>query len=458
MIKLVGLGFNKSLDELNNTINQYIEESHKVYLVESLLELVSDKSKGRVEKISGDNFSNIVKEDNISFIALGNILLDYPFGKRLIKAIKESRFSYEVIRGESLLEVAYENIDCDETLNGLYNFEMAEIKKDKEFIIYGISNKNMAKKINEEIKSIYKKDLEVVYLSNLNNGKYLKNKKIKISQLENEEDLSLLSAIYINKEKRGFDDLVKIIEVLRAPNGCPWDKEQSHESLKRELVEECYEALDAIDEKNLDAMQEEIGDVLLHVVFQSLIARDNNEFDLTDVTDGICEKMIFRHPHIFGNEIANSSVEVIANWDEIKKEEKGYETLTDEINGIAKGLPALIRAQKVQKKAAKVDFDFKNFEEATKALENEIKEFKDVYKSKNMTRIEDELGDVIFSTVNVGRLLSLDCEEVLEKSTSKFIRRFSAIEKKAIEKNQNLSNLTVEEMNELWQEVKLEQK
>lgn len=459
MLKIIGLDITKNSDELKKEINEYIEKSEKAYLINSLLALVSDKNKSKVEKVNINDLEKFInKENKVTFIVSGNVINDYFFGKTLIKLLRKNKVDYELINNGGLVDLAYLNVDYDKDIEGLYFDELEKIRKDKEFVIHGIGNKEIAKVVSKKLYEFYKDDIEVTYLGGLKDKKYSNIKTIKISQLENEYSLDVSSMIYIKQQKRGFDDLVNIIRILRAPNGCPWDREQNHESIKRELVEECYEVLDAIDKKDLKAMEEEIGDVLLHVVFHGLIAEENNEFDLTDITEGICNKMIFRHPHIFGDEIAKTSEDVIENWDEIKKEEKGYKTITDEINGVAVGLPSLIRARKIQKKAAKVGFDFENVDEAIKSLEEEIKEFKDVYKSKNVTRIEDELGDVIFSTVNVGRLLSLDCEEVLEKSIEKFIKRFSAIERKAIENGQQLKDLNIDEMNELWERVKLEQK
>ena len=164
--------------------------------------------------------------------------------------------------------------------------------------------------------------------------------------------------------------------------------------------------------------------------------------------------MIYRHPHVFGNETASNSEEVLANWDELKKKEKSYETLTEEINGIAKTLPALIKAHKVQKKAAKVGFDFENVDEAVKKVEEEINEVLDVYKTNNMEKIINEVGDLLFACVNVSRLLNVDEEEALNKSTKKFIKRFSFIEDNVLKQGKNLKSVTLDEMNSLWEDSK----
>ena len=323
MLKIIGLDITKNSNELKKEINEYIEKSEKAYLINSLLALVSDKNKSKVEKVNINDLEKFInKENKVTFIVSGNVINDYFFGKTLIKLLRKNKVDYELINNGGLVNLAYLNVDYDKDIEGLYFDELEKIRKDKEFVIHGIGNKEIAKVVSKKLYEFYKDDIEVTYLGGLKGKKYRNIKTIKISQLENEYSLDVSSMIYIKQQKRGFDDLVNIIRILRAPNGCPWDREQNHESIKRELVEECYEVLDAIDKKDLKAMEEEIGDVLLHVVFHGLIAEENNEFDLTDITEGICNKMIFRHPHIFGDEIAKTSKDVIENWDEIKKKKK----------------------------------------------------------------------------------------------------------------------------------------
>lgn len=460
MFRLIGIGTGFDEKSLNIIIEKQLGLADEIYLMDGLLDFVKKNDKIRSLNLikNKEDLLNL-KEKEITIITMGDFLKDCSKGKKFLKAIKKQNIQYEIVKGDSLIGLLEETIEIvDDEFKSFEAFEDYKIDRSKGLFIYGIKNKKTMGKIVSDLEAIYGKDKKIFYLSNLKDKKYNKNILLKLSEITNHYEENILSSIYVEKDRRSFDDLVEIIEILRAPNGCPWDKEQNHQSIKRELVEECYEVLDAIDKNNFKEMEEEIGDVLLHVVFHGLIARENKEFDIYDITEGICSKMIFRHPHIFGDEIANSSEEVLVNWEEIKKEEKGFESLEDEINGIAKGLPALIRAKKVQKKAAKVGFDFKDFEEATEVLESEIKEFKDVYKSKNMTRIEDELGDVLFSVVNVGRLFGFDLEELLEKSTEKFIGRFVAIEKKALNSGLNLKNMTIDEMNNLWVLAKVEQK
>ena len=272
-----------------------------------------------------------------------------------------------------------------------------------------------------------------------------------------QEDIDYLTSVYIPKDlnnKKDINDLINLIEVLRGDEGCPWDREQTHESIKNAIVEESYEVKDAIENEDDNALIEELGDVLLHVIFHSSIGKEDGYFDFNDVVEGIYNKMINRHPHIFKNQEICNSEEVVQNWDEIKKEEKGFETVTDELNAVAKALPALIRAHKIQNKAKKVGFDWDNVEDAAKKVVEELNEVLDAYNTENKGNITEEVGDLLFSCVNVARFLNIDEEEALNNTTDKFIRRFSYIEEQANKLGKNLKEMSLEEMDKLWNDAK----
>jgi len=258
----------------------------------------------------------------------------------------------------------------------------------------------------------------------------------------------------LEKDKKDIYDLIEIIEALRGDNGCPWDREQTHESIKKAIIEESYEVMDAIDKEDEEGIVEELGDVLLQVVFHSVLGKEEGRYDLGDIIDGICNKMIYRHPHVFGNDKVENTEDVLVNWDELKRKEKNLETTTDELKGIARALPALIRAKKVQGKASKVGFDWDRVEDVALKVEEELKEVLDVYKSKNRAMITEEVGDLLFACVNVSRFLDVDPEEALTIATDKFIRRFSYIEEKARGKGLDLKQMPLEEMDMLWNEIK----
>lgn len=256
------------------------------------------------------------------------------------------------------------------------------------------------------------------------------------------------------KENYGFDDLVKIMKLLRSPDGCPWDKEQTHKSIRQNFIEETYEAIEAIDTDDTELLKEELGDVLLQVVFHAQMESEKNSFDVNDVCDGICKKLIVRHPHIFSDVKADSSDEVLKNWDAIKMRTKSQKTVSDAMNSVSKSLPSLIRSEKLQKKAAKVGFDWEDVNGAAEKLDEELQELKDAIKNGDKDNQHEELGDLLFSVVNVARFLKVDSEKALYDACDKFADRFSGVEKLALERNIDMKSASIDELNSLWDEVK----
>lgn len=249
-----------------------------------------------------------------------------------------------------------------------------------------------------------------------------------------------------------FQKLLDIMSALRSANGCPWDREQTRESLKPFLIEETYEVLEALDEGDPQKIKEELGDLLFQIVFHCQLAKENGEFDMDDVIKKISDKMIARHPHVFGEEKFETSEEVLKQWEERKKEEgKLKESI---LEGIPKELPSLLRAQRLQARAARVGFDWKRIEDVMEKLDEELKEFRDALKGKKQEDIEDELGDVFFVLVNVSRFVGVNPEDALRKTISKFISRFRYIEMKAADAGKSLSDMTLKEMDALWEEAK----
>ena len=255
-----------------------------------------------------------------------------------------------------------------------------------------------------------------------------------------------------NKVRYSVYDLEKIVELLRGPGGCPWDAEQTHESISRNFVEEVYEVVEAIDEKNPEHLCEELGDVLTQVVFHAGIEKDCGRFSLDDVADMVCKKLIFRHPHVFGDVRAETSQEVLTNWEELKRVEKKQDTFTASLEAVAKSLPALWRAEKVQKKAAKARFDWPNHKGAVAALREELAELEEAI--ENGSNVEEELGDILFAAVNVARFFEIDPEAALNKSSDKFISRFSYLEETALKRGLILENMALEDMDKLYNEAK----
>lgn len=249
-----------------------------------------------------------------------------------------------------------------------------------------------------------------------------------------------------------FEKLLEIMSTLRGEKGCPWDKEQTRASLKPFLVEETYEVLEAIDEGDPEKIKEELGDLLFQIIFHCQIAKEQNEFDMNGVIEKITEKMVGRHPHVFGDASYETSEEVLKQWEERKKEEgKSRESI---LEGIPKEMPSLLRAHRIQARAARVGFDWEKVEDVLKKLDEEVNEFKTALNRKNQSEIEDELGDIFFVLVNISRFVGVNPEDALRKTISKFISRFRYIEMRTAESGRRLSEMTLQEMDELWDDAK----
>ncbi len=256
------------------------------------------------------------------------------------------------------------------------------------------------------------------------------------------------------KEKYSFFDLVEIVRLLRSPGGCPWDIEQTHTSIRENFLEETYEVLEAIDTLNKDLMQEELGDVLLQIVLHSDMARDEQWFNIDDVCNDICQKLIIRHPHVFGDVTVTSTGDVLKNWDDIKRQTKKQATQSEAMASVPKTYPALMKAQKIQGKAKKAGFDWDDADGAFLKVAEETAELKEALANGNASRIEDELGDLLFSVVNVARFCHTDAETALEKATKKFTARYTIVERLAEEKGIDMKNSSIEVLDRLWEEAK----
>lgn len=257
---------------------------------------------------------------------------------------------------------------------------------------------------------------------------------------------------FIKKDSYDIKDLARIVSILRAPGGCPWDGEQTHASLRRGLIEESCEVIEAINEENPEHLKEELGDLLLQVVFHADIEKDAGRFTLDDVADGICKKLIFRHPHVFGEVQVAGTDEVLVNWEELKRQEKHQESYTDTLNAVARTLPGLWRAEKVQNKAKKAGFDWGDCGPAMDKLSEEYLELKKAIEESS--NIAEELGDLLFAAVNVSRFVGVDPEEALNGATEKFISRFAKVERLARESGRDMAQMGLSELEALWEMAK----
>ena len=246
-----------------------------------------------------------------------------------------------------------------------------------------------------------------------------------------------------------LERLIEIIATLRGENGCQWDREQTHKSLRPNMLEEAYEAVDAIDDGNIANLREELGDVLLQVVLHAQIAKDNNEFDIEDVAKELSDKLIHRHPHVFGDKKVNSTQDILDAWDKLKKEEKTYRKSV--LDGISKSQSALMAAQKISKKVVKVGFEWDSIESLKKCIESEYREFDEAILTGNYDKMEDEMGDIFFATVNLARWYKIDAEQALLRANKKFKKRFKKMEEIA---EKPLEKYSYEEFDSLWKKAK----
>ncbi|MFB6802197.1 bifunctional methyltransferase/pyrophosphohydrolase YabN [Peribacillus butanolivorans] len=288
--------------------------------------------------------------------------------------------------------------------------------------------------------------------------------KCALYELDRQMELSNLTSVYVPPVKedalqyREFSKLRQIIAELRGPDGCPWDKKQTHQSLKKYLIEEAYELIDSIDAEDDEGMIGELGDVLLQVMLHAQIGEDEGMFTIDDVIEGITAKMVRRHPHVFGDIEVTGEEDVLVNWQKIKEEEKGSEKSVPQsiLDGIEKSLPNLLRAEEYQKRAAKVGFDWDEVSEAWKKVKEEVQELEDEILNPNpdINRIKSELGDLFFAIVNISRYYDIQAEEAVYKANQKFRQRFTYIEERIQREDKKFSDYTLEELDSYWDEAK----
>lgn len=257
------------------------------------------------------------------------------------------------------------------------------------------------------------------------------------------------------KNEYGISDLVDIMELLRSPGGCPWDREQTHESIKKNLIEETYEVIEAINKKDCELLCEELGDLLMQVIFHSQIEAEADGFDFDKVCDGVCKKLIERHPHVFDTTEISGVDDVLTNWDAIKRKSKGQKTAGDSMQCVPRELPALMRGEKLQKKAAKVGFDWDDVSGALDKVAEETQELCEAIRNGDKENQFEELGDLLFSAVNVSRFIDCDAEEALTAANDKFLSSFLKVEELAKQRSIDLNTASLEEMDILWDEAKL---
>lgn len=321
-------------------------------------------------------------------------------------------------------------------------------------VVYDVDDRAFASDVKLVLGSLYGEETQARFIYG---GKA---KRISLFELDRQKEYDYTTAVAIEeipllkKQRFTTEDLYEIVTRLRAPDGCPWDRVQTSESIKMSAIEEAYELVDAIDQDDDEKILEETGDLLLQVIFHAVIKAETGAFDLTDVTTGVCEKLITRHTHVFGEDKAMDGESALSVWEKNKMTEKRQVTFADAVNDVPKGFPAAMRAQKIGKRAAKAGMDFVDAKAAAKRLEEELKEFFEAYQQGDAGATEKELGDVLFAAVNVGRKAGCDCEKALKESAERFAARFTEAEKLALADGKTVTDLSEEEWDVYYKKAK----
>lgn len=479
-ITIVGLGAG-DLNQLPFGVYRLLTQSKHIFLRTKEHPVINELS----DQIQFESFDNIYEQYddfdqvytsiadilltkandmNILYAVPGHPLVAEKTVQFLLREGRKKGYTIQIEGGQSFLDSTFQALEID-PVEGFQlvdafdlNRELLQLKS--HVIITQVYDQMIASEVKltlmEQLPDDYKVKIVTAAGSSLQ-----EIKEVELYELDRETTINNLTSVYIPPVKdetilyHQFSSFRHIIAELRGPNGCPWDKEQTHQSLKKYLIEECYELLEAIDKDDIDHIIEELGDVLLQVVLHSQIGEDEGMFSIDDVIKGVAEKMVRRHPHVFGTQTVQDSEEVLANWEEIKRKEKGTREETSVLDAVASSLPALSKAFHLQKKAAKVGFDWPSVKGAWEKVKEELQEFEDeIDTNRDHSLIMKEFGDLLFAFVNVGRHYKIEPEEALSSTNVKFYDRFRHIEKRAIENSQELQNMSLEEMDYYWNEAK----
>jgi tetrapyrrole methylase family protein/MazG family protein len=370
------------------------------------------------------------------------------------KIIISKHKDVEIISAPSKIDAILEIAKLDKNVFTAVSAYESLIKIKLPLIVYDIDSNYIASEIKLKLTEFFDEEDEILYINNLTKT------SIKLYEIDRQKnyDYSTALVIYdkdlIKKSKFDYDELIEIIKRLRGENGCPWDRVQTHETIKINMIEEAYELVDAIESNDDDKLLEEAGDVLLQVVFHSIMAEERGAFNTKDVLSSICKKMIFRHTHIFGNDKAENPDEALNYWDRNKKQEKGHKTAGDTLKDLPKNFPSPLYAEKLQKRAAKVGFDFPDYKESLKKVEEEYNELLEAINENDFKHIEEEGGDLLFAVINTLRLLKVESEMALKASCYKFLNRFLEMENLITADGKITEQLNLEELERYYNAVK----
>ncbi|WP_042453837.1 bifunctional methyltransferase/pyrophosphohydrolase YabN [Neobacillus dielmonensis] len=404
--------------------------------------------------------------ENVIYAVPGHPLVAERTVQILLEEAPKQGIEIKVGGGQSFIDALFASVKVDpiegfQLLDGT-SISSNQLQMDQHIIISQVYDQFVASDVKLVLMEKYPDDYEVVIVTAAGSENEI-IQKVPLYELDRNMSVNNLTSVYVPPVKvestlwKNFAKFREIIAILRGPNGCPWDKKQTHESLKKYLIEESYEVIDAIDSGDIDHLVEELGDVLLQVMLHAQIGEDEGFFTIDDVIEGISAKMVRRHPHVFGEGKADSAEEVVQNWQEIKRQEKGDAPPESILDGVSLALPNLLQAYELQKKAAKVGFDWQEIGPALEKVKEELKEFIAELDGTDagLTKARLEYGDLLFAFVNVARFLDMNPEESLFAANQKFIRRFRYIEEKVNKSGRPFKDFTLEELDRLWDEAKL---
>ncbi|MDQ0157715.1 nucleoside triphosphate pyrophosphohydrolase [Robertmurraya andreesenii] len=414
------------------------------------------------EEICAELF-RYAKKDSIVYAVPGHPLVAERTVQILLERAAEHGIEVEIGGGQSFLDPLFQAVQID-PIEGFQLLDATSLRRDEievrqHMIIGQVYDTFMASEVKLTLMELLPDEYEV-YIVTAAGSKEERVQRVPLFELDREVSLNNLTSVYVPPVSdevvlyKQFSKLRQIIAELRGPNGCPWDKEQTHHSLKKYLLEEAYELIEAIQEEDYDHMIEELGDVLLQVMLHAQIGEDDGYFSINDVIESISAKMVRRHPHVFGDKEADTADEVVKNWQEIKKEEKGEEVEKTLLDKVGKHLPNTLRAFEIQKQAAKVGFDWEKVEEAWDKVKEEMQEFEVEVRENHPHQSVEEFGDILFALINVARFHQINPEEALLATNQKFIRRFSYVEDCVNRSGKDFKDFSLMELDHFWNEAK----
>lgn len=417
------------------------------------------------EEITNFLLTKAIEYDEIVYVVPGSPFVAESSVQVLSESAKIRGIKVEIHSAQSFLDALYPIIKKDPT-GGIQFLDAVQTDFTKinpafDAIISQVYNKFIASDLKLNLMEYYPDEFMITVIRAAGVKDLEKIESLALYQLDHLDWIDHLTTVYVpaleeNKNTKytyPLDPLVDVLDSLLGPAGCPWDKKQTHETLKRGLLEETYEVVEAIDNKDMNNLCEELGDLLLQIVFHGSLASTRGDFDINDIVAGITEKMIRRHPHVFSETTVKDADEVLVNWEQIKEKERGYKTKSL-LGDVPSSMPALMQADKLQSRASKVGFDWDNIEGALLKLDEEILELKDAIEGKE-GKVYDELGDVLFSVVNVARFVKYNPEEALFSTIRKFRHRFSYVEEKSKQAGKQMQEFSLEQLDKWWEESKL---